>query len=335
MNRILSYLLLLFLFSCKSDITNNQPEEQQKIFWEQTASINKLIGGIFIDSNDNILVSTEYGYLYRSTDKGNTWVNLNNGLLRISIVNVINSIAVNSMGYIYVATGSGQIYSSKDNGSSWFEVSGNGIRANYLIINSKDEIFAVSCCGYEGSGVYRSIDNGNSWTKPDSIIEYFSPSTMCLNSKGQLFAASTQGVFRSDDSGETWIKIKDDWITTLAIDSQDNLFIVNGYSDNKYLSVSVNDGANWDKISSTNINYIITNSKGQLFAITSNTGVSRSPDKGKTWYQIGSGLTYPLVRCLATNSKGYIFAGTGIFEKDVYGDQRNKGEVFRSKESTY
>jgi len=113
----------------------------------------------------------------------------------------------------------------------------------------KDTIYL----GTVGSGIYRSIDGGNSWTEINNGIT--SMQIWTVNHIGNtLFASSTAGkVFKSIDGGNNWV-----------------------------LS---NTG-----ISPTTIVRKFASFSGKIFATTSNTGVIISSDNGSTWIQHNTGI---------------------------------------------
>lgn len=117
-------------------------------FWEQT---NGPTGGsvmtISANSNNILFAGSRGGGVLRSTDDGDSWEQINNGLT----TNSIASIAINSSDHIFAASNSG-IFRSIDDGENWIEVN-NGLSYPFVIslaINSNDEIFAGT---FEGGGV--------------------------------------------------------------------------------------------------------------------------------------------------------------------------------------
>ena len=72
-----------------------------------------------------------------------------------------------------------------------------------LLINNQGHIFA----GTESEGLYRSVDNGESWIPlkiglppgVDSVVW-----SLASNSHGHIFAAVSGLVFHSEDNGDNW-----------------------------------------------------------------------------------------------------------------------------------
>jgi photosystem II stability/assembly factor-like uncharacterized protein len=108
---------------------------------------------IRINSQRHIYILRKYGELLRSTDFGNSFQVINNGLpTRYSY---LHDIAFDSEDNIYLATNDG-MYKSKDNGASWSMVDGSNIskNINVLAFNNEDLLYA----GTFNSGVYKSVE---------------------------------------------------------------------------------------------------------------------------------------------------------------------------------
>lgn len=326
------YVVLLLIFisiSCTkkdNNPTSNNPINEEP-FWVQTTDLGRRVDQIHIDSNDNIIVATAYGYLYRSTDNGNNWTLINEELTN-KIFNIY-SVVSNSKGYIYISTG--QIYRTTNNGLNWVEVSTNNIRANYLMVDKNDNIYGVSCCGYGGSGIYRSTDNGNTWIKPINNNPNFTPASVKINSSNQLFANDDEDIYKSTDFGESWIKIKDEYAYSIEINKDDEIFCITGNALWKSLYKSVDDGITWERVSDVDVTSFLINDKNYFYGIKTTEGVMCSYDEGKNWKEINKGLDVIHVRSIALNSNGYLFTGTASY--DNY-NNLIKGEVYRSIKST-
>ena len=76
-----------------------------------------------------------------------------------------------------------------------------------------------------------------------------------------------------------------------------------------------------------NVDAIVINSEGHIFAGARFPGIYRSTDNGENWYLLNTGLTSTQVFSLAVNSQDVIFAGTsdGIFRST------NNGETWEQK----
>ncbi len=149
-----------------------------------------------------------------------------------------------------------------------------------LAINSSGNIFA-GCYG----GVFRSTDNGESWS-PTALTDY-NVGSLTTNLSGHIFAGAIEiypgldsRVFRSTNNGASWTDV--------------------GFTDTSY------------------VRSFAINSKGYVFAGTYYRGVFRSTDNGESWRQINTGLTDTQVVALAINSHGHLFAGTSYYGGGVF-----------------
>jgi len=329
MKHLILVILSFVTISCtskESNPTNNNPNNEEP-FWEMTAPLGKRIDVLYVDSNDNILVATANGYLYRSSDNGNNW-NLINEELTNRITHIY-SVVVNSHGHIFITTG--QIYRSTDIGQTWTEVSNNKIRSDYLLMDNDDIIYGISCCGWGCSGVYRSTDNGETWIIPSIIDPNFTPSIIVMNSKKQIYATDEEALYKSTDLGLTWSKIRDGYNYSIAVNKNDVIYLIEGNALWKSLFKSIDDGFSWEKIKDVSITELLINNKNYFYGINSTNGLLCSYDEGITWKEINKGLGVLHVRDIVINSEGFLFAGTADY--DNY-NNLNKGEVYRSIKST-
>ncbi len=96
---------------------------------------------------------------------------------------------------------------STNNGDSWQTASLTGIPSDYAegatFYNVNGQLFA-----YAGTKLYKSVDNGDTWTSSDSGLELNANSAPFLfDDDSTLYAASSnKGVFKSTDGGSNWNK---------------------------------------------------------------------------------------------------------------------------------
>jgi photosystem II stability/assembly factor-like uncharacterized protein len=166
------------------------------------------------------------------------------------------------------------------------------------------------------SGVYRSTDNGNTWSAaktglPRDILTITSTGTM-------LFAGRDAGVYRSTNHGGTWTPTN----TGLTNPSVYALLVTGttllaGTAGNGVFR-STDNGASWTAANAgmtTAIIQALAGGASNMFAGTRTGGVYRSTDNGSTWTQMNTGLTSLNVLALCfTGSDLYMgSAGGGIF----------------------
>lgn len=161
-------LLVLNTSGCKETTTPVEPPASATA-WSQTSFPSLRVNAITTNAAGHIFAGTDSNGIYRSTDAGSTWTQMNNGLTQ----NHINTIAVNSSGYLYAGTGGAGIFRSTDQGVSWQDVDpfGSGNADVYSIaVNSKGDIFAAMNLM---SWVLRSTNGGANWTALTVSSSYY------------------------------------------------------------------------------------------------------------------------------------------------------------------
>jgi hypothetical protein len=174
--------------------------------------------------------------------------------------------------------------------------------------------------GTNGEGVFRSTDNGNSWTVSGLTNRSVYALAVLDNN---LFAGTLDGVFLSTDNGTSWTRVGYEYtglkytsVRAFAI-SGTNIFAGTGGGG---VFLSTNSGLSWAPAGLTHVNVRSLAVNGtNIFAGTNGSGVFCSTDSGKSWTEASTGLTFTYVYCLAVSPNGTgginLFAGTwdGIF----------------------
>jgi len=107
-----------------------------------------------------------------------------------------------------------------------------------------------------GKGIFQSTDAAKTWTQLD---EYKGINILALafDENGVLYASNQFGLSRTADLGKTWEKINgpDLTITSIAIDAQNKIIYVSGYSRDGYQEVyrTKDDGSNWEIIGTNKV----------------------------------------------------------------------------------
>jgi len=222
----------------------------QAIHWER---LPEYLGGTHVSFaiNDTYLFtgSWEKGVM-RSSDKGDSWEEVNEGLPNIKPINNdyrITSIHIH-VGKLFAGTDSGKVYRSSDNGDTWVEVSKGlpryGIRALGSIEN-------VLLAGTLGGGIYKSTDNGESWIPSNKGLTIKDPADSLIftfATKDSTIIVGTQhdGIFRSTDKGETWTSQFEISPPITQLTANSTTFYAGSHFYGAYRSVD--DGITWDEI---------------------------------------------------------------------------------------
>lgn len=144
----------------------------------------------------------------KSTNGGTVWAPVNNGLPQSGQSYFVESVFNNGTS-LFAGTQSG-VYRSDDNGASWSVANGtltasNTVFANKWFVNAgvTMAIFSGDIAG--GGGIWRTTNGGSTWTIGHSGMgSNVRVYNICLHSNGFLYAASSVGLYISNDGGLNW-----------------------------------------------------------------------------------------------------------------------------------
>jgi len=284
----------------------------QEISWELTNGPEDSTGtylNVFAlgsTKDGNIFAGTNQAGVFKSTDKGITWLNCSSPEL---INSTIHYLVIDSNDVIYVASSEG-LFKSFNHGENWFRMI-NGLPfpySSYQSISVGND--GLSFAGY--SGIFRSLDYGFSWSFSglDScfvwIIKIF---------KDSIVVAGTfnYGPFISTDRGETWNSINDglnqNQIIGLAISSTGSLLV--GVTGGVYRSIDW--GNSWEQVLTTSpvwVGVIFIFSDQFMFSGTAGEGIFISSNNGNNWNNIHSGLSNLFINAFCRSNDGFVYAGS-------------------------
>ncbi len=148
--------------------------------------------------------------VYSSTDDGLTWDAANNGLPVNGEANGVRSVGA-AGGTLFAGTTSG-IHRSTNGGASWTNVNGP-LTANDNVYAAKWRTFGGTTMAVysgtiaNGGGIARTTDNGTTWSAGHTGMGPELAVTDITGNGTALFAATTIGLFRSDDMAATWTAV--------------------------------------------------------------------------------------------------------------------------------
>ncbi|BAU12713.1 glycosyl hydrolase, BNR repeat-containing protein [Leptolyngbya sp. NIES-3755] len=272
-------------------------------------------------NDDTLFAGTANGKIWRSTNAGESWQEVNKGLLNLPI----QTIVIDAQ-RVYVGTTEGYIFSTSDNGENWkpliqlrSEVVTRNVSVNTPTINqiiAKDgQFFAATL----GGRVFRSWD----WTASQIGLEQaiWTINTIVVHPRtGWIFAGTAgSGIYYSQDNTQSWqkplsINLTNQTITALAIDSKGKIFAgtTGVFTKDSGIFYSTNNGESWVfvqlPVNQRNISAIAVHPNGSIFAGTTSGGLICSQDEGQTW--ITTSLPHQNITALTINQQGQIFVGT-------------------------
>jgi photosystem II stability/assembly factor-like uncharacterized protein len=221
------------------------------VSWQSISdqSVISSIGAIAVsESNPNVIYvgtgesclrgNISYGDgMYKTTDGGKTWEHIglkdSQHIARVW-VDPRNSdhVLVAVLGHAYGPNAERGVYRTMDGGKTWDKVLYKDENSGAIDISvdphNSNVVFAALYqirrspwsleSGGPGSGLYRSIDGGNTWKHlegkglPEGILGRIGVSVSGGDSNRvyALIESKQSGLYRSDDGGENWSKVNDD-----------------------------------------------------------------------------------------------------------------------------
>lgn len=222
--------------------------------WTQIAQFPKgKVPSIAVDSKNKCTVFVAFeNKIVKTQDCGRTW--------NIVYVDPRNTIAMTSVlvdffnpQIIWAANIAGDVLKSSDAGASWANTKNVNNPVLQLMFHTTDSrrVFVVTKTG----GIWRTDTSGATWKNLASLTDTFDGSraiSVLATTPAQpntIVSASTYGLLRSLDNGETWSAIPllttpgSTAIYSLAIDPRDANSLYYGTATNFYRTT--NGGANW------------------------------------------------------------------------------------------
>jgi len=348
--------------------------QAQNSFWHSLNwPCDRNFYSVAIDTSRNLVYTTDYAGLFRSSDSGESWSNVSNpGLLSLAVDSSGNIFGVNDRG-IFKSTDRGQgwmqvasfqgwffliyidpqqrilaisaygVYSSTDDGSTWGHSNQDIGRVVSLTSNPvTHHLFAAS---FSPWGIFRSTDNGATWDSTNTGLTTRRVNCLVASSNGWLFAGTDYGgIFRSTDDGASWSIVNSyvsgSRVVTIAINSQNGFIFANTFGS---VARSTDGGNTWTYYDSKlpSIDYV----KGiyvmpdhKLLATTSYDGNYISTDQGQTWKQADSGLANAVVSAILVTPTGATLVATengDLFRAPGDGNAWTFGWIFGSTPVTH
>ena len=240
--------------------------------------------------------------IYKSTDYGGTWQEMNNGLANVRVYCLFKYNDAIYCGDV----GPNGIHKSTDNGNTWLP-SGSGLNIpaySSLFVRS---IAANSEFMYAGTnsdrGIFQSSNSGATWQVLHSIMD----STIVIDVStvdSLVFAGNYSGTIRSSDNGATWTSFPGFQNSLKSIISFGGYYF--GATFRHGLFKSADGGLTWSRsdtgmVPQIDITKIIIRGT-DLLASTEN-GIYISSDTGNTWNELNNGLPVnPYAQSIAAKS---------------------------------
>ena len=343
--------------------TENSGIRIKAIFDEYTQSIGAIA---IVQSNpDTVYVGTGECWvrnsvsvgdgMYKTTDGGDSWEHI--GLKETERISRIvihpdnpEMVYVAAMGQLWSANEERGVFRTRDGGKTWEKVLyvDENTGASDISINPEnpDEIYAAMWdyrrkpytfrSGGPGSGLYKSTDGGDNWTKLSGglpTVEMGRISVAVSPLKPEMVYAVVEaedklgGLYRSDDSGASWKMVNKTQAMTerpfyFSQIYPDHVDTMRVYKPSFNLNVSENGGENFRLayVGGGNVHvdhhaFWVGRKDNKLMYLGTDGGVYRSTDQGKTWTMLRNLPVSQFYRVSVDNAYPY----------NVYGGLQDNG----------
>jgi photosystem II stability/assembly factor-like uncharacterized protein len=153
--------------------------------------------------------------VYKSTNQGGHWVQVNNGLVPTDMVKTSRALSVTSVQVdpfapetVYAATLAG-LFKTTDGGASWRRV-GESLPDQMIVSMVLDRAQAGVLYVAARDGIHRSEDGGQTWVGLNDGLSTTNIRSLAQSRIDQkLFYAGTNGsgLYRSADGGVHWVAL--------------------------------------------------------------------------------------------------------------------------------
>ncbi len=287
-----------------------------------TGAVNPFIRELAIDpvTPSTIYGGTYTGDIYRLSDSGSTWTQMNRELSNTTVLSIFFEPL--SSKTVYASTSTLGVIKSTNAGESWTEAN-DGVTSYY--INKVSGLPDASSL-YAGTlnGLLLSSDSGVSWEPVGPSNEVYSFG-IDNSTEDFFFLGSHNGIYSSLIDGTVWTAKNNGLdfplVSCIALDPEDSdILYVGTEEDGIYKSIT--GGDNWEEIN-TGLDYheilslvIKPGNSSVLYAGTAEGGIFITEDSGTSWEALSSDLDNTTITSIE------IFSGDTL---TIYAGSMNKG----------
>lgn len=246
------------------------------------ANVSALVTvGATLFAGTDAVVSHGTGGIHRSTDYGNTWTQINEGIPLMPITSLTN------IGTKIYSGGDHGVVTSTDDGKNWSQMN-TGLTDTIVkaLSGFRGDLFAGTL-----SGVYKASGN---WTLKNTGLSNVHIHAL-TSTVSSLYAGTDSGVYRhiNDSDGFSWSRVSADSLFVQSLWSND-LLVAAGTKTGIY--ISSDNGKTWksqqtagivsvDAFCAANRNLYAATNGGVIKAPLGQYGVNSSPAENALWVQ--------------------------------------------------
>jgi photosystem II stability/assembly factor-like uncharacterized protein len=276
----------------------------------------KNVRAVISTESSSLIAGSHYVGVYRSTDMGTEWIKSMSGFPAGSTISTMLS----TESGIFAGTRDG-VYRTTDNGASWEELVGDSDTINYSLVRGlcaiDRRIFAGTNFQFNAT-VYKSIDNGTTWTRSGqglpADLTFINGLTVSGNN---IIAGTSEGVYYSSDEGASWhqASIPVQYIEDIASGEGYVYAIVQGIG----IYRSADDGVSWSVALPSTIDYVsLAANNSYVYAGSFFEGLRYSPNFGSGWYSSSGFPAETSVFGIGPVGDGMVLAGTDLEPNWIY-----------------
>ena len=279
-----------------------------------------------VSDGTKIFVGTIGTGIWRSTNNGQNWTAINNGI-PIQQILYLRGLTISGNNIFAGFYFGGGIYRSTNDGNSWSICGGfNWDSVDIMCLASSGSNIFAGTSGYPPYVVLRSTDYGNSWSSVSNGLPNATINSIIISGTNIFVGTYMNGVYRSNNNGGSWIFAGNglpNQIVNCLASSGSNIFAGTDTAGTGGVYISTNYGGSWTQTSLNNTNvYGLLADGTNLFAGTganltaenlniATGGVFLTTNNGTTWLDKSQGLnTNNLLVAPLLIVNNYIFAGT-------------------------
>ena len=320
MRKIFTLMLIVFY----TTITNAQ--------WTLCNKPSGVLPFSLVIHDDVLYMGTVSNGIYRSTDGGSNWTQINEGITSMQIWNIAY---VN--GALFASSTGGMVFKSTNGGNNWV-LSNTGISSTTIIRNFaffNNKIFATST----NKGVYVSSDNGSSWNQHNSGIVGLVAEPL-LVVENDLFVGVNQKVYKYDITNQNWISksngIPNNTVGSLTYikDNLQNITLFEATVNTNDVTNSINNGDNWTVVKSglPSVGVYSLLGIGTEVFLGNEYGVYKTTNQGLNWVDISGFSNSSPAKFLSKSSTDlYVIQEAKLWKKSL--NSLNVSEVEKGIEN--
>ncbi|HSP89098.1 MAG TPA: T9SS type A sorting domain-containing protein [Ignavibacteriaceae bacterium] len=149
-----------------------------------------------------LFAATAFQGMWRSSDEGASWQQVNNGLTNL----FITALVINALGHLYASTQGGGVFFSDDNGDNWVALNA-GLTVLFvttLYLSAFGDLYA----GTVNAGLFKYNFGLSQWAQLTLTgLTSFYITAILVNSLGDIFAGTGNGLFLLTTGTSTWVAL--------------------------------------------------------------------------------------------------------------------------------